>query len=243
MARALTWSASHRGQPPRRRADHRQPGGPVLATGGRAALGRLRLPAVRPPAGHVSRARRGTRGIVCHSAGRYHHSQHHFAQRLTGAGVRKGSPRQREEYPMTSSQHAPSKERGIELLHDPQRNKSHGLHRGRAGGARPDRAAALRGGGRGDAGPAGAAAARRQANRSGALHLPDRAAGHRRGAVLQGGHVRSGAVLPILYDPTVGEACLKFGHIYRRPRGLYLSVRHQGRMAQVLRNSRPATSG
>src|ERR1700761_3622375 len=42
--------------------------------------------------------------------------------------------------------------------------------------------------------------------------------------------------LPILYDPTVGEACLKFGHIYRRPRGMYLSVRLRGRMAEVLRN-------
>jgi malate dehydrogenase (oxaloacetate-decarboxylating)(NADP+) len=42
--------------------------------------------------------------------------------------------------------------------------------------------------------------------------------------------------LPILYDPTVGEACLKFGHIYRRPRGMYLSVKHRGRMAEVLRN-------
>ena len=42
--------------------------------------------------------------------------------------------------------------------------------------------------------------------------------------------------LPILYDPTVGEACLKFGHIYRRPRGMYLSVRHKGQMARVLRN-------
>ena len=42
--------------------------------------------------------------------------------------------------------------------------------------------------------------------------------------------------LPILYDPTVGEACLKFGHIYRHPRGMYLSVKHTGRMAEVLRN-------
>jgi malate dehydrogenase (oxaloacetate-decarboxylating)(NADP+) len=42
--------------------------------------------------------------------------------------------------------------------------------------------------------------------------------------------------LPILYDPTVGEACLRFGHIYRRPRGMYLSVKHKGRMAKVLRN-------
>src|SRR5262245_46316114 len=27
--------------------------------------------------------------------------------------------------------------------------------------------------------------------------------------------------LPIVYDPTIGEACLKFGHIYRRTRGMY----------------------
>src|SRR5215831_16350963 len=28
--------------------------------------------------------------------------------------------------------------------------------------------------------------------------------------------------LPIVYDPTIGEACLKFGHIYRNTRGMYL---------------------
>ena len=30
--------------------------------------------------------------------------------------------------------------------------------------------------------------------------------------------------LPIVYDPTIGEACLKFGHIYRDTRGMYLSI-------------------
>jgi len=43
--------------------------------------------------------------------------------------------------------------------------------------------------------------------------------------------------LPIVYDPTVGEACLKFGHIYRRSRGMYVSLREKGRVAQVLRHS------
>jgi malate dehydrogenase (oxaloacetate-decarboxylating)(NADP+) len=42
--------------------------------------------------------------------------------------------------------------------------------------------------------------------------------------------------LPILYDPTVGEACLKFGHIFRRPRGLYVTLKHRGRIQEILRN-------
>jgi malate dehydrogenase (oxaloacetate-decarboxylating)(NADP+) len=42
--------------------------------------------------------------------------------------------------------------------------------------------------------------------------------------------------LPILYTPTVGEACLKFGHSFRRPRGLYVSLKHRGRVKEVLRN-------
>lgn len=42
--------------------------------------------------------------------------------------------------------------------------------------------------------------------------------------------------IPILYDPTVGEACLKFSHIYRRPRGMYISLRHKGNIEKVLRN-------
>jgi malate dehydrogenase (oxaloacetate-decarboxylating)(NADP+) len=42
--------------------------------------------------------------------------------------------------------------------------------------------------------------------------------------------------LPIVYDPTVAEACLKFGYIYRRSRGMYVSIRHKGRVAEVLRN-------
>jgi malate dehydrogenase (oxaloacetate-decarboxylating)(NADP+) len=42
--------------------------------------------------------------------------------------------------------------------------------------------------------------------------------------------------LPIVYDPTIGEACLKFGHIYRRTRGLYLSITRKGHVKEVLRN-------
>ena len=42
--------------------------------------------------------------------------------------------------------------------------------------------------------------------------------------------------LPIIYDPTIGEACLKFGHIYRRARGMYLSITRKGHVAEILRN-------
>src|ERR1700757_4410864 len=42
--------------------------------------------------------------------------------------------------------------------------------------------------------------------------------------------------IPILYDPTVADACLAFGHIYRRARGMYVSRDMKGRIAEVLRN-------
>src|SRR6201981_2528192 len=42
--------------------------------------------------------------------------------------------------------------------------------------------------------------------------------------------------LPIVYDPTIGEACLKFGHIYRQTRGMYLSMTRRGKVKAVLRN-------
>lgn len=42
--------------------------------------------------------------------------------------------------------------------------------------------------------------------------------------------------LPIVYDPTIAEACLKFGHIFRRPRGMYLSITRKGHVKDILRN-------
>jgi malate dehydrogenase (oxaloacetate-decarboxylating)(NADP+) len=43
-------------------------------------------------------------------------------------------------------------------------------------------------------------------------------------------------LLPIVYDPTIGEACLKFGHIYRQPRGMYLSIKRRGEVKAILKN-------
>ncbi len=43
-------------------------------------------------------------------------------------------------------------------------------------------------------------------------------------------------MMPIVYTPVVGQACQQFGHIFRRPRGLYIPYDERGNIAEILHN-------
>lgn len=44
-------------------------------------------------------------------------------------------------------------------------------------------------------------------------------------------------ILPLIYTPTVGEVCQKYSHLYRFPRGLFLSIEDKGHLEEIVANA------
>jgi malate dehydrogenase (oxaloacetate-decarboxylating) len=49
-------------------------------------------------------------------------------------------------------------------------------------------------------------------------------------------HEHIDELMPIVYTPVVGEACQQFSHIFRRPRGLFISYEQRHQIDRILRN-------
>ncbi|WED42030.1 NAD-dependent malic enzyme [Legionella cardiaca] len=45
-------------------------------------------------------------------------------------------------------------------------------------------------------------------------------------------------IMPIVYTPVVGDACINFSHIYRRPRGVFIAYPYRDRIDKILENRR-----
>ena len=43
-------------------------------------------------------------------------------------------------------------------------------------------------------------------------------------------------LMPLVYTPTVGQACQEFAHIFRQPRGFYITPSDRGRLREIMEN-------
>ncbi len=43
-------------------------------------------------------------------------------------------------------------------------------------------------------------------------------------------------IMPLIYTPTVGQACKEFAHIFRQPKGIYITAQDKGQVAEILSN-------
>ena len=48
-------------------------------------------------------------------------------------------------------------------------------------------------------------------------------------------------MMPIIYTPTVGDGCRRYSHVFRRPRGLYVSYPYRDQIAELLDNAPNST--